>query len=393
MTSSPRELKSHIVFSLLEQNIVLLLRHDNADLRLTEYGHELGLIDEARYAAYKKKWSDIEEAIGIMAKTNVADKKGLNAYFEEMGYPADNEGHKGLELLKRPHFDYRRIAPLMPELSKFDFDDDALLALETRVKYEGYIKKEEKEAATLVKQEGMLLPTGVDYLKVEGLRLEARQKLNAVQPRTIAQASRISGVNPCRCFDSHFDPKEGQEIMTYEELHKLCWDSDIVISVETMAKLRDYAHLLMKWNKKMNLTAIDQEEDIVEKHFYDCIIPAKVFDFHDKTLVDLGTGAGFPGMLLAVLYPTLQVTLIDATAKKFEFLKDVKEQLNLTNVKFVVGRVEEQSALRETFDVCTARGFGSLSEIIEVGVPLLKVGGTLIAMKSSKGVERSLEFQ
>ena len=174
----------------------LLLRHDNADLRLTEYGHELGLIDEARYATYKKKWSDIEEAIGIMAKTNVADKPGLNAYFEEMGYPADNEGHKGLELLKRPHFEYRRIAPLMPELSKFDFDDDALLALETRVKYEGYIKKEEKEAATLVKQEGMLLPTGVDYLKVEGLRLEARQKLNAVQPRTIAQASRISGVNP-----------------------------------------------------------------------------------------------------------------------------------------------------------------------------------------------------
>ncbi|OPZ37401.1 MAG: Ribosomal RNA small subunit methyltransferase G [Tenericutes bacterium ADurb.BinA155] len=178
--------------------------------------------------------------------------------------------------------------------------------------------------------------------------------------------------------------------MTYEELHKLCWDSDIVISVETMAKLRDYAHLLMKWNKKMNLTAIDQEDEIVEKHFYDCIIPAKVFDFHDKTLVDLGTGAGFPGLLLSVLYPTLQVTLIDATAKKFEFLKDVKEQLNLTNVKFVVGRVEEQTALRETFDVCTARGFGSLSEIIEVGVPLLKVGGTLIAMKSSKGVEEVL---
>src|SRR5574344_1220756 len=174
----------------------LLLRHDNADLRLTEYGHELGLINDERYAAFKKKWSDIDEAIAIMAKTNVSDKKGLNAYFEEMGFPADNEGHKGLELLKRPHFSYQRIAPLMPELSKFDFDDDALLALETRVKYEGYIKKEEKEAATLVKQDGMLLPTGVDYLKVEGLRLEARQKLNAVQPRTIAQASRISGVNP-----------------------------------------------------------------------------------------------------------------------------------------------------------------------------------------------------
>jgi tRNA uridine 5-carboxymethylaminomethyl modification enzyme len=174
----------------------LLLRHDNADLRLTEYGHELGLIDETRYAEFKKKWSDIDQAIAIMASNNVTDKKGLNEYFVEMGFPPDNEGHKGLELLKRPHFTYQRIATLMPELQGFHFDDDAILALETRVKYAGYIQKEEKEAATLVKQENMLLPTGVDYLKVEGLRIEARQKLNAVQPRTIAQASRISGVNP-----------------------------------------------------------------------------------------------------------------------------------------------------------------------------------------------------
>jgi tRNA uridine 5-carboxymethylaminomethyl modification enzyme len=174
----------------------LLLRHDNADLRLTEYGHELGLIDETRYAEFKKKWSDIDQAIAIMASNNVTDKKGLNEYFVEMGFPSDNEGHKGLELLKRPHFTYQRIAALMPELQGFHFDDDAILALETRVKYAGYIQKEEKEAATLVKQENMLLPTGVDYLKVEGLRIEARQKLNAVQPRTIAQASRISGVNP-----------------------------------------------------------------------------------------------------------------------------------------------------------------------------------------------------
>jgi len=174
----------------------LLLRHDNADLRLTDYGHALGMISDERYREFKKKYSDIDETLSLMAANNVADREGLNQYFIEMGGQADSVGHKGIDILKRPHYSYRRIAPLMPELQKFAFDDETVLALETRVKYAGYIKKEEKDAETLIKQENMALPVGTDYLKVDGLRLEARQKLNAVQPRTIAQASRIAGVNP-----------------------------------------------------------------------------------------------------------------------------------------------------------------------------------------------------
>jgi len=174
----------------------LLLRHDNADLRLCEYGHDLGMISEERYRSFKKKYADIFEAISILEKTNVADRSGLNDYFTEMGFKPDKVGHKGIDVLKRPHFTYRKIASLMPELAIFSFDDESVLALETRIKYAGYIKKEEKDAEFLIKQENMALPFGVDYLKVEGLRLEARQKLKAVQPRTIAQASRISGVNP-----------------------------------------------------------------------------------------------------------------------------------------------------------------------------------------------------
>ena len=174
----------------------LLLRHDNADLRLSEYGHQLGLLSEERYQAFKKKYQDIEKAIEIMDKTVVADKEGLHKYLNELGYEYDGYGYHGLEILKRPYTNYVKVASLMPELADFHFSYDDILSLETRVKYEGYIKKEEKEAASLIKQENLALPLDVDYLTVSGLRIEARQKLNAVHPRTIGQASRIPGVNP-----------------------------------------------------------------------------------------------------------------------------------------------------------------------------------------------------
>ena len=174
----------------------LLLRHDNADARLTPHGHEIGLISEERYQKFLEKYHRIDEAISILDHNVVEDRAGVSSYLKELGYEADGRGYHGLELLKRPHARYARIAPLMKELSGYRFSYDDTLALETKVKYEGYLKKEEKEAESLRRMEGVSLPVGVDYLRVDGLRLEARQKLNAVQPRTIGQASRIPGVNP-----------------------------------------------------------------------------------------------------------------------------------------------------------------------------------------------------
>jgi tRNA uridine 5-carboxymethylaminomethyl modification enzyme len=174
----------------------LLLRHDNADLRLTPYGHRVGLISDERYEAFKKKYADIDEAIHIMETTNITDKKGCTEYLLKNGFTDTMGGHKGIDLLKRPGLFYRDIASFMPELQGYKFDDGAVLALETKVKYEGYIAKELKEAQSFQKLESIKLPVGVDYTKVDGLALEARQKLNAVQPLTIGQASRISGVNP-----------------------------------------------------------------------------------------------------------------------------------------------------------------------------------------------------
>ena len=174
----------------------LLLRHDNADKRLSEYGHQIGLLSEERYEAFRAKYQKIDEIIAILASTNVADKEGLNAYFQAKGFPATNMGFKGLELLKRPGFEYREIAKLMPELASYELNDDEVLALETAVKYEGYLKKQDLEADALLKAEAISLPPDLDYANMDGLRLEARQKLEAVRPVNVGQASRIAGVNP-----------------------------------------------------------------------------------------------------------------------------------------------------------------------------------------------------
>ena len=174
----------------------LLLRHDNADLRLTEYGYRLGLIQRPRYIKFVEKYKKIDEIISLLSTHNVADREGLNSYFEELGYATTTDGWKGIDILRRPRIKYARLAKLMDCLEGYELDDESILALETKVKYEGYIKKQQKEAEALLREEGMPLSPDIDYLHMDGLRLEARQKLDAVKPLTVAQAARISGVNP-----------------------------------------------------------------------------------------------------------------------------------------------------------------------------------------------------
>ncbi|MBR1846972.1 MAG: tRNA uridine-5-carboxymethylaminomethyl(34) synthesis enzyme MnmG [Bacilli bacterium] len=174
----------------------LLLRHDNADERLSELGHEIGLLSEERYARFKAKQRAIARAIEFLEKTIVSNKEGLKEAFASRGVPYENKGFKGIELLKRPEFHYVDLLPLMDGLEDFGLNEDAILSLETKVKFEGYIVKQKKDAENLLKQESILLPADLDYLHMDGLRLEARQKLDAVRPVSIGQASRISGVNP-----------------------------------------------------------------------------------------------------------------------------------------------------------------------------------------------------
>lgn len=175
--------------------------------------------------------------------------------------------------------------------------------------------------------------------------------------------------------------------MTIEEFRLHLQAKGLSLTADKLAKLKEYARLLKEWNEKMNLTSIVEEEEVIEKHFLDSVLPFLGFDLKGKKILDIGSGAGFPGMVLALLFEEAEVHLLDATKKKFLFLEEVQKTLQIPNVHFEIGRVEEMKNLRDSFDFVTARGFALTRIFLEVAAPLAKRKGTLIAMKSRRGEE------
>jgi len=172
----------------------LLLRQDNADLRLTEIGHEVGLISDKRYEDFLNKKKQIENEIERLKITNIKPTKELNEFLKENGTSEVTSGVKLAELLKRTQITYNKLEKIdinRPKLNKQITEE-----VEIMIKYDGYIKLEEKQVESFKKLEKKLLSDKIDYNEIKGLRLEARQKLNKVKPYSIGQASRISGVSP-----------------------------------------------------------------------------------------------------------------------------------------------------------------------------------------------------
>ena len=174
----------------------LLLRSDNADLRLTEYGHQLGLIDDSRYNDFIHKKETIEKIIKKLDKIYFGETSKINEYLTQIGYEPLSSGVSAKDLLKRNGVSYTKMKEYLTFDEDLTLDNLGDFELEVMVKYEGYIESERKEAIKFNKLESVKLDTNVDYMKIDGLRIEARQKLNAVKPSTLGQASRISGVNP-----------------------------------------------------------------------------------------------------------------------------------------------------------------------------------------------------
>ena len=172
----------------------LLLRQDNADLRLTPLGYKIGLISEERYRRFEEKRAAIEKETKRLKKLVFPPSELVNGILTEAGSTPIKTGARAEELLKRPQITYAALAAAdteRPELS-----DEVCEQVEISIKYEGYINRQLAQAEQFSKLENRRLPEDIDYEKIEGLRIEAMQKLNKIRPVSLGQASRISGVSP-----------------------------------------------------------------------------------------------------------------------------------------------------------------------------------------------------
>ena len=175
-----------------------------------------------------------------------------------------------------------------------------------------------------------------------------------------------------------------------DKLLPFCEDF-ITLNDEQKEKLNLYGNLLLEWNEKINLTAITEPEEVVFKHFLDCIYFFKGVDVpENSSLIDVGTGAGFPGIVLKIMREDIELTLLDSLNKRVNFLNEVIEKLGLKNARAIHLRAEEggnKKELREQFDFATARAVASLNVLSEYCLPFVKKGGSFVSLKGPAGIE------
>lgn len=179
--------------------------------------------------------------------------------------------------------------------------------------------------------------------------------------------------------------------MNKEEFIKELQKINIKLNEEQLSKLSQYYQMLLEENEHTNLTRITNEEDVYLKHFYDSLTINKIIDLKKvKKLCDIGSGAGFPGIVLKIAFPNINITLVDSLDKRIKFLNKVIEKLNLTNIKAIHTRAEEYARLNEEgFDIITSRAVAKTNILLELSSKMLKKDGYLILLKSS--VEEELQ--
>lgn len=179
--------------------------------------------------------------------------------------------------------------------------------------------------------------------------------------------------------------------MKLEQFSAMLEEKGITLTSRQLEQFEKYYETLVEWNEKMNLTAITDKEEVYLKHFFDSVSAAFYFDFTKPVrLCDVGAGAGFPSIPLKIVFPHIEVTIVDSLNKRITFLNHLAQVLNLENVNFVHDRAEVLGVNpkhRETYDVVTARAVARMSVLSELCLPLVKVGGDFLAMKAAQANE------
>ena len=179
--------------------------------------------------------------------------------------------------------------------------------------------------------------------------------------------------------------------MKLTELQLLCKQHGLVLSDKQLSQYDRYAHFLIEYNQKVNLTAITDYEDIIEKHFYDSLLPSFMIAMNEE-ICDVGAGAGFPSIPLKIAYPNLKVTILEPLHKRCVFLTELVKQLELDNVIIKNVRAEDYAQKnRESYKLVTARAVANLSVLAELCIPLVKVDGIFLAMKGANGKQEAID--
>ena len=182
--------------------------------------------------------------------------------------------------------------------------------------------------------------------------------------------------------------------MTKLEFYQQLEQQHIFLSNHQKQQFDQYYRLLFQYNQVMDLTSVIEEEQVYERHFYDSLTIAFNKNFNGLKVCDVGSGAGFPAIPLKIVFPEMELTIIDSLTKRMNFLNEVVQQLDLKKVTIITARVEEMDAsFRETFDIVMARAVARLNILLELCIPILKVNGIFIAMKGQKGQEELEEAQ
>ncbi len=165
-----------------------------------------------------------------------------------------------------------------------------------------------------------------------------------------------------------------------------CQAFGVTLTDKQIEQFEKYYELLVEWNKVMNLTGITEFDEVMQKHFVDSVAAAKYAEMEKvNSLIDVGTGAGFPGIPLKIVYPHIQVTLLDSLNKRIKFLEEVVDNLGLTGIETVHGRAEDaakKAEYREQFDLSVSRAVANLASLTEYCLPFVKVGGKFVSYKS-----------
>jgi 16S rRNA (guanine(527)-N(7))-methyltransferase RsmG len=316
----------------------LTVRADNADIRLTPMIIALKAISEKRKDLFNKKINEIEASLNLLNSLKISTSD-----ISKKGHTISQDGSikTAFNLLGMQNFGVNITKDIFPVVDTIP--DQVLSFLEIESKYSSYLKRQSSDIKLFKQEESVLIPEGIDYSKIESLSLETVEKLSYHKPGTIGAARRIPGITTTALTTIIIYIKT-----KYKQLD---------VSREVEIKLKEFQSLLIKWNKKINLVSGSTLSDLWNRHIMDSMQLLKYIKNYNLKVIDVGSGAGFPGIVLSIAGVS-DVTLIESDSNKAAFLFQASKKVRIIN-----DRVEKCQALE--CDILVARGFAELEKIFE----------------------------